>query len=250
MGQIIETKKKKSLFKRWWFWVIVILVIIIAAASRGDKLEPDENSTSSQISDTTTADEKTAVNTEKKSNPTITFQNIVLSSSLGSTIVYGEAKNEGDKACSFTLKVSFYNKENKLLGTAVGAINDLNGGSINLFTALASEDYSDADNYKVQVDTMISTSANKADAIEFSNVILKDNSGFTIAEGEAKNNDSKTHSFTVSVGLYDENGKLIGVAIGAINDLEAGDTKTFTTMASEEMSRVKSCKVFVGTLIN
>ena len=114
---------------------------------------------------------------------------------------------------------------------------------------MGSEDYTNAAQYKVQVDTMISSSANKENPIEFTNIITKSNLGTTAVEGEAKNNGDVKHSFTIVVGFYDKDKKLLGTAAGAVNDLAPGDSKTFTAMAAEDYSNADSYKVQVDTII-
>ena len=179
----------------------------------------------------------------------IHFDNVIVSSSSGMTNVNGEVKNDDTKAHSFTLKVSFYDADQKLLGTAVGAVNDLNGGETKLFAAIASKDYTEAADYKVEVDTMTSTKENQAAVIEFSNLTAKKVASMTTIEGEAKKIDTAAHSFMVSIGAYDSAGKLIGVSTGAVNDLAAGETKTFTTISSDDLSAAATYKAFVGTMV-
>lgn len=207
-------------------------------------------STSQPTSQATSVTEATETTKQKETKPQIEFKNVIFGHSLGVTTVNGEAINNDAKAHSFTLKVSFYDKDDKLLGTAVGAVNDLNGGDMKIFSALASNDFSNAEKYKVQVDTMVSTENNKEIPIEFSNTIMNTNTGITTVEGEAKNKDNKPHSFTIVVGFYDENGKLLGTASGAVNDLNAGDTKTYSAIASGDYSNAKSVKVQVDTMVN
>lgn len=187
--------------------------------------------------------------TSENTSGDIAFTNILSTTNAGLTLVYGEAANSGSKAASFTLKISFYDKDKKLLGTAVGAVNDLNGGETTIFSAMASEDYSKADSYKVQVDTLVASGENKAKVIEFSNTVAKKAASLTTIEGEAKNTDTAAHSFTISVGAYDSANKLIGVSVGAVNDLAAGETKTFSTMSSEDLSSAETYKVFVTTIV-
>lgn len=165
------------------------------------------------------------------------------------TSVYGEVTNNDNKACSFTVKVSFYDSGMKLLGTATGAVNDLNSGSTKTFSAVAAEDYSKAADYKADVDTIVSTSADKKEVINFSNLTTKTNFGTTSIDGEAKNIDIKKHSFTIVVSFYDKNSKLTGVASGAVNDLEPGQTKTFTAISTDDVSGAAGSKVQVDTMV-
>lgn len=179
----------------------------------------------------------------------ISFSNILFVDEMGSTIIYGEAKNNDSKQHSFTLKVSFYDKNGKLLGTAAGTVNNVNGGDTKLFTAMGMDDYSNADSYKVQVDTMLDSTSNQKVPIDFSNFVMKSDSGMTTIEGETTNNDTKAHSFTLNVGIYDNTGKLLGVASGVVNDLQPGDTKTFDTISTNDYPDDVKLKVLIDTLI-
>ncbi|MDU5080288.1 FxLYD domain-containing protein [uncultured Tissierella sp.] len=192
---------------------------------------------------------KSAETDSPKSSNSIEFENIVLKTDMGMTTVIGEAINNDSKAHSFTFKISFYDEGDKLLGSAVGAINNLNGGEMRIFNAIATEDYSQASSYKAQVDAMVSTTDNQPNIIEFSNTIVKSDMGFTTIEGEAKNLDNKDHSFTIVIGFYDKDKNLLGSAVGTMNDLTAGDTKVFSAMATEDYSQADSYIVQVDTIV-
>jgi len=179
----------------------------------------------------------------------IAFSNIVIQNDMGVTSVIGEAMNNDSNAHSFTLVVSFYDKDKKLLGSAVGAVNEVNGGESKIFSAMATDVYANVASYKVQVDTMISTNSNKKSPIEFSNIASDAQSGITTVSGEAKNTDTVSHSFSVVVGFYDKNKKLIGSATGAVNDLAAGDTNTFSALTSGDFSNADSYKAQVDAMI-
>ena len=252
-------KIKKPFYKRLWFWGIAVLIIIVIALNLGgtDNNKTNTPDTSEKIGMTTESSPSTATKAEKTdlvqdSNPKtkIEFKNIISKSNLGITTVYGEVNNTDTKAHSFTVKVSFYDKDKKLLGTASGAVNSLNGGSSKIFSALGTKDFSSADNFKVQVDTLVSSTENKNIPIEFTNIVLNDNLGMLTIDGEAKNNDASEHSFTLSVGLYDSNNKLLGVATGAVNDIGAGETMTFSAISTENPENIKTYKAFVDTIVN
>jgi len=85
--------------------------------------------------------------------------------------------------------------------------------------------------------------------IEFTNILIKEDYGYTTVTGEAKNNDKKEHSFTIKVTFYDANRKLIGTAIGFMNDVSPGDTKTFDAMGEGDFSDATSYKIQVDTLM-
>lgn len=86
--------------------------------------------------------------------------------------------------------------------------------------------------------------------IQFSNTkSQQDSFGYTNVIGIAKNTDSVTHSFTIVVSFFDASGNLLGTASGAMNDLAAGDSKTFTCIATADYSKAASYKVQVDTLV-
>lgn len=221
-----------------------------AEKSQGSSVRTSSESTKASASEGGSTAKKSSIIEAVNPKSKIEFKNIVGKTNMGFTTIIGEVSNTDSKLHSFTLKVSFYDKNKKLLGTAPGAVNELNGGATKIFTAMAADDYSKAVSYKVQVDTMVTSSENKKVPIEFSNVIIKNNMGLPTVEGEAKNNDTSAHSFTIVIGLYDANKKLIGTAAGAINDIAAGDTMTFTAMGTASLKGVKSYKVQVDTMVN
>lgn len=249
---------RKPIYKKWWFWLIVLGIILLlygliqAGSNDGDNDLGAQKTTgraTASPSPAATVTVGTSPTPTKQAQQQIEFSNTVVKNTFGITSVYGEVKNNDTKAHSFTLKASFYDGDGKLLGTASGAVNDLNGGDTKVFTAIATEDFSNAASHKVQVDTVISSESNKAIPVTFSNIITKTEFGITTVEGEVKNNDTKPHSFTIAVGFYDSNNKLLGVASGAINDLAAGDTKTFTAIGAEDYSQAVTTKVQLDTLI-
>lgn len=82
------------------------------------------------------------------------------------------------------------------------------------------------------------------------NSTVKDK-GFGIVEvvGEITNNDSTKHSATIKATFYDTEGKILGTAVGAINDVVPGQTKTFNLMSTDEISGYEEYKVEVDTLL-
>jgi hypothetical protein len=85
----------------------------------------------------------------------IEFTNIVVKNEYGMTKVEGEAKNNDIIAHSIILRVSFYDSNDNLLGSASGAVAQISPGSVKVFTAIAAEDYKKATYYKVQIDTLL-----------------------------------------------------------------------------------------------
>lgn len=115
---------------------------------------------------------------------------------------------------------------------------------------MATEDFSKSSSYKVEVGTMVqSSSPDKASVLTFSNLVSKGNSGTTMVDGEVKNADTKEHSFTIVIGFYNTNSKLIGTAVGTMNNLGAGATKTYTAMSVGDFSSAAKTKVQVDSLV-
>ena len=85
----------------------------------------------------------------------IEFTNIVVKNEYGMTKVEGEAKNNDIIAHSIILRISFYDSNNNLLGSASGAVSQISPGLVKVFTAIAAEDYNKAAYYKVQIDTLL-----------------------------------------------------------------------------------------------
>lgn len=86
----------------------------------------------------------------------------------------------------------------------------------------------------------------QSEKITLSNITMKYHDGITEVLGESKNNDSKKHTFGITVTFYDSNKKILGTAMGSINDLEAGTTKTFEADATEDYSKAASNKVEIS----
>lgn len=267
--------EKKSIFKKWWFWVLIVLIILILASLGGGGKNQTQEPTPQE--ETTSPNESVQQDTEETAQETpeevakqgqevketpdaaenaadeepekIEFSNILVNTDLGMTMVYGEVKNNDTKAHSFTVKVTFYDDAGKIIGTASGAVNDLNGGETKLFSAIGTDDISSATSQKVQVDTTVSTKDNTPLVITFSEPLVRSDGGITMIDVDTTNNDTSTHSFTVLIGFYDESNTLIGAATGAMNDLGAGETKTLSAMANGDLSNAASTKIYVDAMV-
>lgn len=76
-----------------------------------------------------------------------------------------------------------------------------------------------------------------------------DANGLKQVVGEVTNNDSGQHSATLKATFYDANGKILGTASGAVNDVAPGETKTFTLITADNVTGYKDMKVQVDTLL-
>lgn len=68
-------------------------------------------------------------------------------------------------------------------------------------------------------------------------------------DGEITNNDSGKHSATLKATFYATDGKIMGTATGAVNDVAPGETKTFSLMTTDSISGYATMKVQVDTLL-
>lgn len=103
---------------------------------------------------------------------------------------------------------------------------------------------------KASAETSNTKTEPKKEVLTLSNSTVKD-SGFGSMEviGEAKNNDTSKHSATIKATFYDKDGKILGTAAGALNDVEPGLTKTFNLFTTDAVKGYATFKVEVDTLI-
>lgn len=73
--------------------------------------------------------------------------------------------------------------------------------------------------------------------------------GMNQVDGEITNNDSGKHSATLKATFYAADGKIMGTATGAVNDVAPGETKTFSLMTTDSISGYANMKVQVDTLL-
>lgn len=73
--------------------------------------------------------------------------------------------------------------------------------------------------------------------------------GMSQVDGEITNNDSGKHSATLKATFYAADGKIMGTATGAVNDVAPGETKTFSLMTTDSISGYANMKVQVDTLL-
>lgn len=73
--------------------------------------------------------------------------------------------------------------------------------------------------------------------------------GMNQVDGEITNNDSEKHSATLKATFYAADGKIMGTATGAVNDVAPGETKTFSLMTTDSISGYATMKVQVDTLL-
>lgn len=69
--------------------------------------------------------------------------------------IVGEVKNNDSIQHSATIKATFYDEASKIIGTAAGAVNDVQPGETKTFNLMTLDNLSGYKNYKVQVDTLL-----------------------------------------------------------------------------------------------
>ncbi|MCW5853486.1 MAG: hypothetical protein KIT87_25690, partial [Anaerolineae bacterium] len=90
--------------------------------------------------------------------------------------------------------------------------------------------------------------ADAAAKIKFGEPAVKTNAGFTTIDLEATNGDTAVHSFTVQIAFL-KGDELVGLANGAVNDLEAVQTKTAKLAAVGAIPAYDKMIVNVDTLV-
>lgn len=108
---------------------------------------------------------------------------------------------------------------------------------------------SDKTNSSDRSDTTNKTESTK-EKLTIKNSVASDKGyGLTQVNGEVTNNDSIQHSATLKATFYDANGKILGTASGAVNDLAPGETKTFSLTSADKIEGYEDMKVQVDTLL-
>lgn len=82
-----------------------------------------------------------------------TFSNYSLKKDQYSTKVIGEITNHGADKLAISFKVNFYDKNGKLLGSAIDTLNNIASGETKTFEAISLETFTDIDHYSFQIDT-------------------------------------------------------------------------------------------------
>lgn len=91
--------------------------------------------------------------------------------------------------------------------------------------------------------------ASQKEKLSIKNSTYSDANGLKQVVGEVTNNDSGQHSATLKATFYDANGKILGTASGAVNEVAPGETKTFTLITADNVTGYKDMKVQVDTLL-
>lgn len=163
------------------------------------------------------------------------------------------ATNTTDQVKSFTVKAT-YRKGAAILGTALGAVNDMRPGQQQaVMLAGIGGIPVDADTVRVDMDTMVrearsTPGAEAAAKITFGRPTVRGTGPLTLVEVEATNGDTAIHSFTVQAAFL-RGGELIGVGTGAVNDIAAGQIKTASLAVQGTTTGSDAVVVTVDTMV-
>lgn len=134
----------------------ILLVLIIIGAAGGNKSNTNTITTpNSNSSVTTTTSEPTSASSAPTAQETLTIsKSVARDKGYGIVQVDGEVKNNDSKKRTATLKATFYDKDGNIMGTAVGAVNEIAPAETKTFSLMSTDKVTGYKEMKVQVDTM------------------------------------------------------------------------------------------------
>lgn len=98
--------------------------------------------------------------------------------------------------------------------------------------------------------TLFSTNQSKTEAqIKFDKVVYRTQMGITVISGETINHDIKEHSFSFIVTFYDKDKNIIGTGTGIVNNIGAGQTKTFEAITQDSIENAANYKIDIDTML-
>jgi len=135
-----------------WGGGAVLLIVVIGAIAGGGKPSSNTETVPNQEKNITSEAEPT----EQPRVEKMTISNSTANSKgYGVFEVIGEITNNDSVKHSATLKATFYDRENKILGTAVGAVNDVEAGQTKTFNLMTTDSVDGYSEFKVQIDTLL-----------------------------------------------------------------------------------------------
>jgi hypothetical protein len=201
----------KSLLKLGLGFVVLVIVIVVAATRHSSTTVPTHGAA--------------AAGPAVKLGPPIV---------LGPMIAAALVENSGSQVISFTATATWKQK-GAIAATASGAVNDLRPGQKRVASLLmTSPPPPGTDEAKVDVDTVVRQAATTdearvADALVFGKPHAAP--GAMFVDVEVTNRDTAPHSAMLQAGLL-QKGALVGLAVGALNDIPPGATRTARLMSS------------------
>jgi|GEM_PF-3134513 len=147
-----QSKAKKPWYKRVWVWVIVVIVLLaIGGGASGDK----GTNTGASKPKVSNADTSTPAAPESAKEKLTISNSVFQDKSYGLYQVDGEATNHDNVKHSATIKATFYDANGKIMGTASGAVNDIEPGQTKTFTLVGTDKVAGYTSMKVEVDTLL-----------------------------------------------------------------------------------------------
>ena len=165
-------------------------------------------------------------------SPSVTFsdQGIAILSGAkianddGDADILAFARNTTSQPMSTMLTVTLTDASGNRLGQAIGAVNDMQPGETRLVRLISQVPYNQASGGTWQVDltqsgsslpTTFKLSAPQIDPSDASAVLVT-----------VQNIGNATQSASISIAITDANGGILGLAVGAVNDLAPGQSRT------------------------
>lgn len=154
---------------------------------------------------------------------------------------------------SFTVKATYKNGD-QIAATALGAVNDLLPGQTRAAALLSTQAIpARVESVRLDVDTMIREAATTpgsvaASKLTFGPPAIQSRTGLSQVDVEVKNGGEALRGLTVQAAFV-RGDELVGMAIGAVNDLAAGQTKTATLLVQGTAGSYDKILVSTDTII-
>jgi hypothetical protein len=136
-----------------------------------------------------------------------------------------------------------------LLGTIGSAMSGNKSSNTDTATNKTPAPQADEAGKTASEQTTAPTPSPKVEKMTISNSTAKQTQYGAQVDGEIKNNDTIKHTATIKTTFYDKTGKIMSTAVGAVNDVEPGDTKTFTLMGTDSIAGYDHLKTQVDALL-
>lgn len=135
-------------------WVIGIIVVLAVIGAMSDDTTSNTERVTTGETTTAEAESETSSPAVEPAKEKITISNSVYKPSQYLNKVVGEATNNDSIKHTMTLKATFYDADGKILGTGVGALNEVAPGETKTFELMVTDDVAGYTEMKVQVDSL------------------------------------------------------------------------------------------------
>lgn len=269
-------KNKKPFFKKWWFWLLVIIVVGGGALGNGDKksesgkvevtADKDKNKETKNEKNDTKKDDSEKTETKEAATDAkaddfayeVTDSNFeYYTNSIGTVEYYGyvEITNTGKtnlymEKCTFDIE----DNDGHLLQSddfIYNTVDILAPGEVGYFyNSIGSSSFDDGVDLSngVKLVPNYTVSEAKGDVVDYevSDTGIKEDkiSGVKVTGRVENKTDEDDSLVTISVIFYNKKGKVIGITSDLIDELKAGEKKSFeaSTMFSSDSIKLKNIK--------